>query len=180
MLIFDKPVDTESFKMRLRNLREYYGYNQADVAQILHISRSTYTYYESGKMQPKINTLIKLAVLYNISLNYLLCGGQKKSYCFDFECFGNRLCSLRSQQGISQKDVAQLLHINNSTYNNYELGKAQPEINTLIKLAILYRVSLSYLLCGNKETNYHFTTKSFGNRLFYLRKQRGLRQSDLA
>ena len=47
---------------------------QQQVADRLKIERSTYTYYETGKTKPDINTLIKIAKVYNINYQKLLEG----------------------------------------------------------------------------------------------------------
>lgn len=56
----------------IKLFRLYNGYTQKQVADILNIERSTYAYYESGKSVPDIETIIKLARLYNISIDFLL------------------------------------------------------------------------------------------------------------
>ena len=56
----------------LRRLRKAIGLTQAEVAELLHVDRTSYAYYESGRTQPKNNTLIRIAYLYNISMDALL------------------------------------------------------------------------------------------------------------
>ena len=43
-----------------------------EIAKILNCSRSTYTYYETGKTTPSISVLKLLAKIYNVSLMELL------------------------------------------------------------------------------------------------------------
>ena len=58
----------------LKFYRHECGLTQQQVADRLKIERSTYTYYETGKTKPDINTLIKIAKVYNISYTKLLEG----------------------------------------------------------------------------------------------------------
>ncbi len=51
---------------------------QQQVADRLKIERSTYTYYETGKTKPDINTLIKIAKVYNINYTQLLQGVEEE------------------------------------------------------------------------------------------------------
>ena len=51
----------------LKYYRHECGLTQQQVADRLKIERSTYTYYETGKTKPDINTLIKIAKVYNIN-----------------------------------------------------------------------------------------------------------------
>lgn len=57
---------------RLRELRIKSGYTQNQIAKILNIDRSTYSYYEIGKTMPDISVLLTLAKIFNISINELL------------------------------------------------------------------------------------------------------------
>ncbi|HEX3039010.1 MAG TPA: helix-turn-helix domain-containing protein [Caproiciproducens sp.] len=57
---------------RLRELRVKSGYTQYQIAKILNIDRSTYSYYEIGKTTPDINVLITLAKIFNIPINEML------------------------------------------------------------------------------------------------------------
>ncbi len=50
----------------LRNVRLSCGFSQRQVAEVLHMSRSTYTYYECGKTSPDVGTLRALATLYDV------------------------------------------------------------------------------------------------------------------
>jgi Predicted transcriptional regulators len=56
----------------LRNLRVSAGYTQQNVADILNLNRSTYTYYETGKTMPDIHTLKTLSKILNVSINVFL------------------------------------------------------------------------------------------------------------
>ena len=57
---------------RLRELRVKSGYTQSQIAKILNIDRSTYSYYEIGKTTPDVSALIILAKVFNIPINELL------------------------------------------------------------------------------------------------------------
>lgn len=71
-----------------------------------------------------------------------------------------RLKELREAQGITQTKIANDLNMPKMTYNNYEQNRNEPSIDTLIKLADYYNVSLDYLV-GRK----------FQNELGYLTNQ---------
>ncbi|MFU0833050.1 MAG: HTH-type transcriptional regulator ImmR [Oscillospiraceae bacterium] len=57
---------------RLRELRIKSGYTQNQIAKILNIDRSTYSYYEIGKTTPDISVLMTLSKIFNISISELL------------------------------------------------------------------------------------------------------------
>lgn len=63
---------------RIRDLREDSDLNQTQVAEILHCSQRTYSYYESGGHDIPTETLIRLADFYGVSIDYLLGRTDKK------------------------------------------------------------------------------------------------------
>lgn len=68
-------MDIEMHKQvakNMKSLRSVFGYTQAEIADELHISRSTYTLYELGRKFPNTDTLVDLASFYNIRLDFLL------------------------------------------------------------------------------------------------------------
>lgn len=49
------------------------GWTQEDVAKMLNMSRGAYAQYETGTNTPTTENIIKLAQIYNVSTDYLLC-----------------------------------------------------------------------------------------------------------
>ena len=63
-----------------------------------------------------------------------------------------RLKQLRIKSKLMQYEVEELTGINRSTLSLYELGIRVPTIDKLMKLALLYGVSIDYL-CGIEKVN---------------------------
>lgn len=63
---------------RLAELRKDYGYTQDYIADLLNVTRSSVSAYETGVNEPSIESLVKLANLYNVSLDYLCCRTKEK------------------------------------------------------------------------------------------------------
>ena len=61
-----------AFHEFLRRVRDVVGYTQQNVADVLGLDRSTYSYYETGKTEPNIRGLKTLAKLYDLSIDDLL------------------------------------------------------------------------------------------------------------
>lgn len=57
---------------RIRDLREDADKKQIELAKYLNVDQSTYSDYESGKIHIPIEQLIKIADLYDVSLDYLV------------------------------------------------------------------------------------------------------------
>ena len=63
----------------LKKIRKQYKMTQEDIAKLLGISRSGYTYYETGKTVPSVEMLKKLATMYDTTIDDVVGMPQKKS-----------------------------------------------------------------------------------------------------
>ena len=57
---------------RIRNLRIDADLTQEEIAQVLNIKQNTYSQYEIGVSRYPVEALIKLAMFYNASIDYLV------------------------------------------------------------------------------------------------------------
>ena len=62
------------------------------------------------------------------------------------------LAKLRKERNLTQKDIAKILNIQQSTYSGYESGSYEPTIATLTKLADFYNTSIDYIVGRETET----------------------------
>ena len=58
--------------MNLKNLRNYHGYTQEDVAEHLQVSRQAVAKWEKGESMPDIENCMALAKLYNVTIDNLV------------------------------------------------------------------------------------------------------------
>jgi transcriptional regulator with XRE-family HTH domain len=65
--------------------------------------------------------------------------------------FHKVLRELRLEENLTQEDISNLLHIDRSNIANYERGKRLPSIESLIKIAEFFDVSLDYLILGKRS-----------------------------
>lgn len=63
---------------------------------------------------------------------------------------GKKLLKLRTEHGLTQKQVAEKIGMKQNTYGRYERGNT-PKKPALIKIAKLYDVSIDYLLAEEDE-----------------------------
>ena len=59
------------FNERLKQLRQQEGLTQRELAKSIEVGRTTISEYESGKIVPKQEGLLKLANYFNVSVDYL-------------------------------------------------------------------------------------------------------------
>lgn len=62
----------DKFNENLKNVREQKGMSQKDVAEKIGVAKSTYSLYESGKREPNVQTIKKIADVLNVSADDLL------------------------------------------------------------------------------------------------------------
>lgn len=86
----------KQFGENLRRLREHHTMTQDALGKLLNVSQSTIAYYESGKKQPSLETLIVIADYFEVSIDSLL----------------NRIHSAKSTYEISKNDLDLLQKIN--------------------------------------------------------------------
>ena len=67
--------------MNLKNLRKDKNLTQKQVATELNIATPTYNHYESGRYEPDLKTITKLADYFGCSIDYLL-GHQTKGLIY--------------------------------------------------------------------------------------------------
>ena len=61
------------FNTRLRSLRMKYKYTQQNMADMLQISLNAYQKYEQAERSPSLDSLVKLADIFNVPTDFLLC-----------------------------------------------------------------------------------------------------------
>ena len=64
---------------RIKELREDKDLTQKEIAKILMISQTTYSRYETGALDIPSQTLIKLADIFMVSIDYLVGRSNDKS-----------------------------------------------------------------------------------------------------
>lgn len=62
----------------IAKLRKEKGWTQAEIAEKLQVSDKAVSKWESNKGEPSIEFLPKLAELFDVSLDYLMTGEEKK------------------------------------------------------------------------------------------------------
>ena len=76
------------FGLILKRLREEKGYSQAQLARKLNVSKSSISKYESNQSVPSVETLTRIALIYGVSLDYLV--GIEKNKTISVEGLTNR------------------------------------------------------------------------------------------
>lgn len=65
-----------------------------------------------------------------------------------------KLKELREDRDLTQQEIANILECKQNTYQQYETGKRQIPLQSLIKLCLFYKVSADYILELPEGLNY--------------------------
>ena len=69
--------------------------------------------------------------------------------------YNERIREIREDNSLTQQKVADLLHIGQRTYSDYESGKTRIPIDNILILAKFYNVSMDYITgASNVKTEY--------------------------
>ena len=60
--------------------------------------------------------------------------------------FGNILKELRLERGISQRKLGEDLGVVNQTVSFWESGSREPDLDTIVKIATYFEVTIDFLL----------------------------------
>lgn len=84
--------------------------------------------------------------------------------------FGKHIVMLRKEKGMTQTELAKSIGIGRSALALYETEKREPDIDTLIKLAAFFSVSVGYILGTEhlvEQSLNETTIKKKDNSLFF-------------
>lgn len=97
------------FNEKLCECRNKRGLSQTAVAKMLNITRQAYNHYETGQRQPTQEVLVKLADIFEVSVDYLLGRTDTVSDDITFDDFTYALHN--ETQELSEADKQMLLEM---------------------------------------------------------------------
>ena len=66
---------------------------------------------------------------------------------------------LRKEKKLTQDQLAEQLHVTRQAVSNWEMGKTQPDVETLTQLAKIFGVSVERIIYGKEKKNWHLDIK---------------------
>ena len=86
----------ENFPEKLKKIRLSNNLTQSQLAEILETTKQAISAYESGKVAPSLNSLIKLSENFNISLDSLVFDNESQSKLINLNSIDIELDTLES------------------------------------------------------------------------------------
>lgn len=146
--------EVRKIKANIRYYRERAGLTQKELGDKCAIAEPTIRRYELGKLNPKYETLRKIADALNVSVDEIACS----------ETIGDKIRNARKRAGLSQSELAHRLDHNHTTISKWENGTLTPKLSDILKIAKECNVCLEELvpLMSKKEAEDHTTKKNEG------------------
>ncbi|MCM1179946.1 MAG: helix-turn-helix domain-containing protein [Clostridium sp.] len=148
----------------LQYLRTLKKINQTDLAEYLNTTCGAVSMWERGKRVPDIETIVKIAAFFMVSLDELIL----KSLRPPIPMYAINLRYLRTKYGMTQEQIGELVGLKNkSSLSLIEMGKCGISVESLEKLADYFGVTLDQLVKQDlsKEGQYgNFSEGSGGCR----------------
>lgn len=113
----DNPHSLESRKIevgnQLQHLRKDAGLTQKEVCDIVEVTPQSYSGYEKGKYEPSLETICRLAMLYNVTTDHILCNWidefeEGKSWA-ENEMENQRIADLEAEMQAIKDNVDEIL-----------------------------------------------------------------------
>lgn len=140
---------------RLRDIREDASLTQTEMAEILKTTQTNYSRWETVDQLIPLKKLTILCNYFNVTMDYVI-GLTRTSksnnikYRLNSKTIGKQIKTLRTDEKITQEDLAKLLNTSQSTISAYENGKTIILTAFALQLVKDYNVSLDWL-CGRIE-----------------------------
>lgn len=142
---------------KLKELREYEGLTQSDIAKYIHVKRSTYAGWESGKDIIPLQKLNDLANFYHTSLDYLIGKSPameeiKLIQSIDIKIVSKNLKNFRESKNLTQKEFAKKITTSQANIHKYENEKCLITTTYALEFVNQFNCSLDELV-GRKKNN---------------------------
>lgn len=141
---------------RMKEIREAAGLKQKDVAEVLGVTKGSYSMWECGVDTIPLRRLNQFCNYFNVSIDYVVGFCNKKKYSnakpdIKLKITGENLKKIRVKKGLTQVAIADELHINQPTWNRYENSKTLILTVVLVELAKKYHYSIDKILGKDRD-----------------------------
>ncbi len=135
--------------LRLKEFLDERNIKPVELAEMLNLSSKAKVYdWLNGKTLPNFNNLITLCDMFECSIDYFLCRTEddnetkfKNSISFD-----ETLKNIMKSKNVTQYQMFKEKIVNPSHFNKWFIKKSLPNIETLIKLADYFKISIDELV----------------------------------
>ncbi len=143
---------------RMKEIREEKGLRQKDVAEVMNVTKGSYSMWECGTDTIPLRRLNQFCNYFDVSIDYVVGFSDKRKYAnakpdIKFKITGENLKKIRNKKGLTQTALANELKINQPTWNRYEKSRTLILTVVLVELAKKYHYSIDKILGKDKDTD---------------------------
>jgi len=141
---------------RMKEIREEAGLKQKDIAEMMNVTKGSYSMWECGADTIPLRRLNQFCNYFDVSIDYVVGFSDKRKYNnatpdIKLKITGENLKKIRNKKGLTQVAIADELNINQPTWNRYEKSKTLILTVVLVELAKKYHYSIDKILGKDKE-----------------------------
>ncbi|EEQ4619095.1 helix-turn-helix domain-containing protein [Escherichia coli] len=142
---------------KIRAQREACGLTTTELAKLLDLDEEIILQWESGEFEPTISMLIPLANVLGCDPLSLLDEKDSASVIRvnvpepREESIGARIKSARTKLGLTESDLARMIHTYSDPINDWECGIHEVPADQIVPLASALNCDLMWLLTGKSE-----------------------------
>lgn len=136
--------------VRFRIIREKKELTQQKMADILGISKTNYNYFENEERFIPLKHLNNYCNEFNMSMDYIfyltdINKTSKNNVNLNRKLVGKRIKQIRNIYGLTQQQLADILHTTQSTICSYEKGDTLILTSFLFEMCKRLNVSMDYI-----------------------------------
>ncbi len=153
----DIDKDLTVIEIRIRLLRNIKGITQSELAKALNVSQALVNSWENGYAEISLKQLVRLAYFYKVPIDYILgltTKFDRNIYNFksdlDLKYLGNNLRIIRKIEGLTQEEMANIIHTERSSISYYESGKMSISSSVFKDICNNFGYSADWC-CGNTD-----------------------------
>ena len=140
---------------KIKEIREDHDLTQQQMANILGVTRSTYSLWELGINIIPLNQLCSFSNYFKINIDYILNISNNKNMenfteNINLQELGKNMKNIRISNHLSQEEMAKVIGVTQACINKYEKGKIMISIPTLYIFCNYFKVSINEI-CRKKE-----------------------------
>ncbi|EHR5159008.1 helix-turn-helix domain-containing protein [Escherichia coli] len=151
------PEKQPEYMVNLSTQREACGLTTTELARLLDLDEEIILQWESGEYEPTISMLIPMANVLGCDPLSLLSEKNSESAIrvntteVHAESIGARIKSARTKLGLTESDLARMIHTYSDPINDWECGICEVPADHIVPLASALNCDLMWLLTGKSE-----------------------------
>lgn len=130
------------FNSNLSYLRIKRQLTQTALGNEIDSSKQIICNYETGLREPSLTTVIKVAKYFNVMIDDLLTKDLRPAGAV----LSSNIRHIRKANGLTQKEFASILGVEDPAVSKYESGDNKPTIESLVNISEFFGVSVDDLL----------------------------------